>query len=155
MSAATETVSLVVNSVDDRPVLNTAGNPAFTPVLAGDQNPGGDLVSALLGTAATDADPGADLGIAVTVAPTTAGTWEVMTNGTTWEALGSVSSKAPRLLRATDRIRFIPNAGFVGSVKLSFKAWDARSADPNGPLAFSTATETAVVVVNTAPVLQV
>jgi len=155
VSAATESVSLPVNSVDDRPVLNTAGNPTFTPVRAGDQDPAGDLVSALLGTAATDADPGADLGIAVTVAPTTAGTWEVMTNGTTWEALGPVSSKAPRLLRSTDRIRFIPNAGFVGSVKLSFKAWDAGSANPNGPLALSAATETAVVVVNTAPILQV
>jgi hypothetical protein len=155
MSMPTESVSLPINSVDDRPVLNTAGNPTFTPVQSGDQDPAGDLVSAILGTAATDADPAADLGIAVIVAPTNAGAWQVMTNGTTWEALGPVSLKSPRLLRATDRIRFVPNAGFVGSVKLSFKAWDAGSADPNGPLALSAATETATVVVNTAPVLRV
>jgi hypothetical protein len=148
-------VALVVNAVDDKPVLNTAGSPALTPVAVNATNPAGDLVSAILGSAATDADPTADLGIAVTAAPATAGRWEVMVNGSDWEALGAVSAKAPRRLKATDRIRFVPNAGFVGSVKLSFKAWDAGSAEPTGPNALSAATETAVVVVNTAPVLQV
>ena len=151
-SVATESVSLVVNAIADKPVLNTAGNPTLTPVAVGATNPAGDLVSAILGSAATDADPGADLGIAVTGAPTTSGTWEVMVNGTTWEAVGAVSAKAPRKLRATDRIRFIPNAGFAGSVKLSFKAWDAGNPGPNE---LSAATETATVVVNTAQTLQV
>ena len=153
-SVATETVTLVVNAVDDKPVLNTAGSPTLTSVAVGATNPPGDLVSALLGSAATDSDPTADLGIAVTGAPSTFGTWEVMTNGTSWEALGAVSSKAPKLLKATDRIRFVPAAGFVGVVKLSFKAWDAGSANPNGPNALSSATESATVAVNSAPVLQ-
>jgi len=153
VSKAIESVSLSVNAVDDRPVLNTAGSPALTPVRADDADPAGDLVSALLGSAAIDADPGAELGIAV-VAAGAGGTWEVDT-GAGWEALGPVSARSPRLLEATDRIRFKPAAGFVGSTRLSFKAWDAGSANPTGPLALSAATETAVVVVNTAPVLQV
>jgi hypothetical protein len=151
---ATETVSMAVNGVDDPPVLNTAGSPALTPVAANGAAPAGDLVSALLGSAVIDPDPAADLGIAVTGAASKTGTWEVMTNGATWEALGPVSPKAPRRLRAADRIRFVPAAGIVGVVKLSFKAWDAGSTAPGGPLALSRTTGTAVVFVNSAPVLR-
>jgi hypothetical protein len=121
--------------------------------LFGDTNPAGDLVASLLGNFATDVDPSADLGIAI-ISAGLGGTWQVDT-GSGWEDLGIVSAKAPRRLRGTDRIRFVPAAGFVGVVKLKYKAWDASSADPNGSLALSAAIETATVVVNTAPQLLV
>lgn len=155
VSTALETASLVVNSVDDRPVLTAASVRPMTPVAVNDTNSAGDLVSSIIGTSVVDTDPGATIGMAITTAVTTGGTWQVMVNGTTWEALGTVSVKAPRFLRATDRVRFVPNSGFVGTAKLSFKAWDATSINPNGPLAQSLATGSTTVVVNNAPVLQV
>ena len=150
-SKATETATLTINAVEDRPRLDTRGNPILTPVTAGDTNPAGDLVSSLLGSFATDVDPGADLGIAITSAGL-GGTWQIDT-GSGWQNLGAVSAKSPMRLRGTDRIRFVPAAGFVGIAKLMYKAWDASSADPNSPQSLSAATETATVTVNTAPVL--
>jgi hypothetical protein len=155
VSKTTESATLLINNVDDRPVLDTKGNPTLTPVLAGATDPAGDLVSALLGQWATDPDPGAELGIAVTGAQTVGGTWQVSRDGVTWSDLGAVSTRTPKLLHGTDRIRFVPSAGFTGVAKLTYKAWDAASADPNGTAALSLATGTAVVSVNDAPVLKV
>ena len=154
VSRAIETATLTVNTVDDRPILDTRGNPTLTPVAKDDVNAPGDLVSSLLGTWASDPDAGADLGIAIVSAQTTGGEWQVDT-GSGWEALGPVTGSAPRRLHGGDRIRFVPSAGFVGTAKLRYKAWDAASADANGPLSLSAAVETATVAVNTAPVLSV
>jgi hypothetical protein len=150
-SKAVETATLTINSVDDRPVLNPLAKPALSPVRVGDGHPPGDLVSALVGPWAADADPAARLGIAVTAAPNVGGKWWVDT-GTGWVEL-EVPVKSSVLLEGTARIRFIPDATFTGTAKLTFKAWDAGSQNPNGPLALSTASVTAVVVVNTAPVI--
>jgi hypothetical protein len=57
--------------------------------------------------------------------------------------------------RRIDRIRFVPQVGFIGTAGLAYRAWDSNSADANGPAAFSKAVETANIIVNTAPVLQV
>ena len=61
--------------------------------------------------------------------------------------------KQRMLLRASDRIRFVPNSGFTGTALLSYKAWDSSTLTPNGPLAFSRLTATAKLSVNTAPIL--
>ena len=155
VSQATESASLLVNSVDDRPILDPKGHPVLTPVPVDATNPAGDLVSAFLGNWATDPDPGADLGIAVIGATTQGGTWQVSADGTNWSNLGVVSARAPQLLHGTDHVRFVPAVGFTGVAMLAYRAWDAASSAPHGPAAFSTATETALVAFNNAPVLHV
>jgi hypothetical protein len=56
-------------------------------------------------------------------------------------------------------IRYMPNAGFLGTVTFTFKAWDETAGTagqlsaPTGS-AFSSAAGPAVLLVNTAPTLQ-
>ena len=138
----------------------------------------GTLVSALVDFAVpsgqvdniTDPDSGAALGIAVTGADATNGTWYYSTDsGTTWTALGTASVSSARLLAAdaNTRLYFRPNADWNGALAtaITFRAWDQTSgsngstADTStngGTTAFSTATDTAsiaVTAVNDAPVL--
>ena len=118
----------------------------------------------------TDPDAGAVLGIAITAADTTNGTWHYsIDGGTTWNALGVVSETSARLLSAdaNTRVYFQPNANYNGTLPaaITFRAWDQFSGS-NGALAdtsnngvgtaLSTATDTASLVVNAvndAPVL--
>jgi hypothetical protein len=152
-SKAIENATLTINSVDDRPVLDTKPSPMLTPVAVNEVNPVGDLVSDLLGSAARDVDPTANLGVAVVGAASKNGTWQVMTDGVNWTDLGPVSSKPPRFLHATDHIRFVPVPGFSGLATISYKAWDAGLLDATGSTSMSTAIETATIAVNTAPVV--
>lgn len=148
-----ESVGFVqVRPVNGPPVPDVGGEPPLTRVLPTATDPAGDRGNDLLGSSATDVEWDS-LGIAVTAA-TGKGTWEFQLDGATgWTPVGKVSTKAPRLLHSTDRIRFVPDAGFLGGVKLSFKAWDAGSVNPTDSLALRSSTETAVGVVHTAPVL--
>src|SRR6185436_16608069 len=89
------------------------------------------------------------------------GTWQFsVDNGTNWTSFGVPSTVSSRLLasNATTRVRFIPNADFNGSVDpgITFRAWDQSSGTNGntgdttvvgGTTAFSTATETASIVV--------
>jgi hypothetical protein len=154
-STAVETATLTVNATDDRPVFT--GTPVLSPVMTNDTSHTGDLVAALLGGTVIDADANAQLGIAITNAVSKTGTWEYSTDGgITWQAVlanGTVNARTPKFLLGTDRIRYTPNTGFIGTAKLSFKAWDSASLDPNGPNAVSVAIKTVSVVVNTAPTL--
>ena len=52
-----------------------------------------------------------------------AGHWEVNT-GSGFTKLEGVSQSAAMLLNATDLIRFVPDANFSGSARLTFRAWD-------------------------------
>ena len=101
-------------------------------------------------------------GIAITGADTTNGAWQYSTNdGTTWYALDAVTGANARLLAATSttKIRFVATSGYAGTVdpSITFRAWDTTSGSnggltttsPNGgTAAFSTATDTASIVVN-------
>ncbi len=130
----------------------------------------GTLVSSLVDFASpagqvdnvTDVDSGALLGIAVTAADTANGSWYYSTNdGTNWNALGAVASNNARLLAAdaNTRLYFQPNANYHGTLAtaLTFRAWD-QSSGSTGTLAdttsnggntgFSTATDTASLVIN-------
>jgi RHS repeat-associated protein len=121
------------------------GNPMLTPVLPGTAEPAGDTVADVFGP--FFADTGKPMGIAVSgLTGTKDGTWQYSTDGgTTWTAFGKVTAKQPQRLAATDRIRFVPNASFLGAVTLTAFAWDG-SAQSRGPL-------TATCLVNTAPTL--
>ncbi|MBI3898161.1 MAG: DUF4347 domain-containing protein [Gammaproteobacteria bacterium] len=138
----------------------------------------GTLVSSLVDFASPsgqvdnvlDRDSGAVLGIAVTAADTSNGTWWYTTDGgSNWLALGAVSDSNARQLAAAanTRIYFRPSANFNGTIApaLTFRAWDqttgsngalADASSNGGATAFSMVTDTASVVVtavNDAPVL--
>src|SRR5206468_10172905 len=159
--------------VNDAPVLDASKSPTLT---AEDEDPGapagavGTAVSSLVDFASpagqldnvTDVDTGALLGIAVTAADTTNGSWFYSTNnGTSWQALGAVTNTNARLLAAdaNSRLYFQPNANFNGTLAtaISFRAWD-RTSGSNGGLAdasatggttaFSNASDSASLVVN-------
>ena len=130
----------------------------------------GTLVSSLVDFASpagqvdnvTDPDAGALLGIAVTAADTTNGAWWYSTDdGANWNALGAVAANNARLLSAdaNARLYFQPNANYNGTLAnaITFRAWDQASGSNGGTAdtttnggttAFSTATDTASLVIN-------
>lgn len=147
---------LTVTNTSDRPNLDDDVPITLTSILPG-QVTRGDVVRTLL-AGVNDPDPGTALGVAV-VAKSSNGVWQFsVNNGATWQDVGNVTSAAALLLRANDRVRFRPAAGFAGVADLTFRAWD-RSAGAFGKkfnalgAAFSTDTALAKLAVNTAPVL--
>ena len=161
------------------PVLDASKSPALTAINEDAGAPSGvvgTLVSSLADFAVpsgqvdnvTDPDTGALLGIAITAADTTNGSWFYSTNGgTSWTALGAVATNNARLL-ATDantRLYFQSNANYNGTLAsaITFRAWDqttgtngtlADTSTNGGTTAFSSATDTAsliVIAVNDAP----
>ncbi|HEY8356743.1 MAG TPA: hypothetical protein VIL30_04705, partial [Ramlibacter sp.] len=171
-SSATDTVSIVVNPVNDAPVL--ADTPLTLPSVnedaAAPAGPVGALVSTLVG-GSTDIDVGAIKGIAITAADAGNGSWFYSTNGgTTWTAVGAVANTSALLLAAdaNTRVYFQPSPDYNGSVAagLTIRAWDQTAGGAagskvdasaqGGTRAFSTATDTVSITVNPvadAPVL--
>ncbi|MGL4552644.1 MAG: cadherin-like domain-containing protein, partial [Gemmataceae bacterium] len=161
LSLAAETASLSVNAVNDRPFFTALRGPELPRVLPGDTDPAGATVDSLTAGLILDVDQGDQSGIAVTAA-TAGGAWEFSVDGgASWTALSALSVKNALLLAGTDRIRFVPSAGFRGRATLSYRAWDRTSGVPGDrrdvtlrtATAFSLATGTVSAVVNTAPVL--
>jgi Domain of unknown function (DUF4347) len=170
----TNTSEFALNAVatNTAPVLDASKSPALTTI---NEDPGapvgavGTLISSLVDLAVpagqvdnvTDWNSGALLGIAVTAADTTNGTWFYTTNGgTAWNPLGAVATNNALLLAAdaNTRLYFQPNANFNGAVAnaITFRAWDQTSgsngtkvstAASGGTTAFSTATDMASLVV--------
>ena len=97
-------------------------------------NPG-TLVSQLLATRVTDPD-GPGLGVAIAAATSSVGTWQYTLDGVTYQAIEPKLAGGKRLLLAADadtRIRFQPNAGFVGqAADLILSAWDRADELPEG-----------------------
>ena len=168
-------------AANNAPVLDNTKSPALTAINEDSGAPTGTvgtLVSALVDFASpagqvdnvTDADSGALLGIVVTAADTTYGTWWYSTNGgTNWNALGAVANNNGRMLAAdaSTRIYFHPNVDYNGTLPnaITFRAWDQTSgtngslvdtSTNGGSTAFSLAEDNArltVNAVNDAPVL--
>jgi VCBS repeat-containing protein len=156
-AAVTRTVNVI--AVNDAPILDTSGNPALPNVSSDDTNPAGTTVAALLGSSVTDLDLGALQGIAITglTVPAFGGIWQyLLDGGSTWSAISGLRTSNALLLRAADRIRFLPATGVTGTYKISYRAWDQTvgsagfmmPASPSGGTsAFSVATEVASVTV--------
>ena len=168
----TENLAITVTAVNDAPVLDSTKSPLLS---AENENAGapsgpvGTLVSSLVDFASpsgqvdnvTDVDSGAQLGIAITAASTSHGSWWYSTNnGTNWRSLGSVSNSNARLLAAdaNTRIYFQPNANYSGTLAsaITFRAWDqtsgtngnlANTSTNGGTSAFSSATDAASLTV--------
>ena len=162
-----------ITATNNAPVLNDGKSPVLTAQSEDAGPPSGTvgtLISSLVDFASpsgqvdnvTDSNPGAALGIAITAVNTTNGSWYYSTNGgSSWSSLGSVSNTNARLLAADadTRIYFQANGNYNGTVAnaITFRAWDQTSST-NGALtststnggstAFSTATDTASLVIN-------
>ncbi|MBD1927824.1 DUF4347 domain-containing protein [Trichocoleus sp. FACHB-90] len=165
-----KTIPITVTPANDAPVLNNTGSPALTTINedVSVANNNGTLVSNIIASGAggnpiTDADAGAVEGIAVIGVDNTNGTWQYSTDdGSSWNNF-VVSAAAATVLKDTtsDRIRFVPNADFNGTVTpgITFRAWDASdglasgttNVNPGtggGASSFSIATETASIIIN-------
>ncbi|AMV32103.1 Cadherin domain protein [Pirellula sp. SH-Sr6A] len=135
------------NSVNEAPILDASKSPTLIAQNEDSGSPSGvvgTLISSMIDFSSpsgqldnvTDSDAAGLLGIAVTGANTSQGTWWYTTNGgTTWSALGSVSDSNARLLASDSntRLYFQPNANYNGTISdaITFRAWD-RSSGTNG-----------------------
>lgn len=146
------------------PTLDNSARPMLTNVLKGATAlPAGDAVSRLLGTLATDTNKANKIGVAVTDVDVTNGVWQYQVAGK-WVNITGVSDSTALLISSTTKIRFVPNAGFIGSATIQYHAWDGtfgRQGDfANASVlsaligsAFSSTVDTAVVNVVARPVL--
>ena len=173
VNSNTVTSTINVTAVNDAPVLDASKTPVLATINEDDGAPVGavgTLVSSLVDFVSpagqvdnvTDADSGPLLGIAITAADATNGSWWYSTdNGANWNAMGVPSAASSRLLSAdaNTRIYFQPNPNFNGTVAsaITFRAWDqttgsngalASTAANGGITAFSATTDTAAITVN-------
>ncbi|WP_153555201.1 tandem-95 repeat protein [Roseimaritima sediminicola] len=145
----TSEFGLAVQATNVAPDLDVAGTPTLGAQQE-DQGPPAGAVGTAIGSLVdfaspagqvdnvTDSDYGAALGIAITAADTTNGSWYYSTDaGSTWNALGVVSDSAARLLAAdgNTRVYFHADADYAGDITnaLTFRAWDQTSGN-NGDL---------------------
>ncbi|WKY30959.1 DUF4347 domain-containing protein [Pseudomonas donghuensis] len=157
--------TLSVTALNDAPVLTPAA-PALTPLTDGAINNPGQTVASVLGASISDVDSGALQGIAITGLTSGNGTWQYSLDGSTWNAMGSVAANSALLLRATDKVRFVPDGANGTTATLTYNAWDQTgvtagqqgtkvdTALSGGSGAFSLASDTAsvtVTAVNDAP----
>ncbi len=159
--------TLTVINVNNAPVLDLSGDMSLTAIDEDttDADNTGTLVSAIIASAGanliTDADSGALTGIAVIAVDNSNGTWQYdKDGGSNFTAFPAVAENQAVLLDGGAKIRFVPNANYFGTVDvgISFRAWDGTSGangDTNvdtttngGTTAFSSATETAAIIVN-------
>ncbi len=158
-SSGTQKAQIIVN---DAPTLS--GGSVNLPTINEDALNFGATVASFAGSIIGDFGNGTLKGIAVTSVDNSNGAWQYFSGGI-WRAFGSPSDSAARLLRDTDRIRFVPAANFSGTASFTFHAWDrtvglpggiADASATGGTTAFSTNFATGNVTiapVNDAPVL--
>ena len=133
--SAGKTITMDVTAVNDAPVLGTTAR-SLPAMSEDDTASAGTTVSAILASGAgtaSDVD-GDSLGIAVTAVSNSNGVWQYSLNGTTWTDIPTLSTTAALLLRPTDKVRFVPNADYNGTVTggLTFKAWDQTAGTAGG-----------------------
>lgn len=142
--------SITVRWINVAPVLQDGEPLRMTPIVEDDQANPGTLVSQILMSLAPapypitdiDNDMSPGLGIAVTQADETNGSWWYSTDGAHWQAIDGLASEAHALLLAADnatRLRFQPNPDFNTAnpnliPTLAFRAWD-RTSGVNGSFA--------------------
>lgn len=163
ISTNLETASILVLTTNLAPVLDNTGDMKLSTIIRNDFTSDGDFVADIVlsagGDRITDADIGAQEGLAVVGADIANGTWQYSLDlGASWIALGAVSDNAATLLNEEAKIRFVPTLNFTGTASLQFRAWDQTDIFTTGatgvdvsvngdPTAYSVAIETAVVTV--------
>jgi cyclophilin family peptidyl-prolyl cis-trans isomerase len=172
-SAATDTATLTVNSLNNAPELQQASPSMGTADIHSPKviNVNGVFINN--GTSTTiitdvDSDSATNLGGIAIYGVTGNGTWEYSLDGTTFTAIGTVSNTSALLLPKSAKLRYTPVGSADESPTISYRAWDATSGTSGnkvdlsatgatgGRTAFSAASDTATLTVtdvNDAPVL--
>ena len=124
-------VSTVTMTANHAPVL-TQNNPVLTPIAATDVANSGQTVESIIGTSITDADSGARRGIALAQFFLDYTRWQFSTNdGLSWTNFLAAPGNPEGsflLLRAEDRVRYVPDGIHEGSASLVYLAWDQTGA---------------------------
>jgi hypothetical protein len=125
---------------NNAPSLNNTNTPARS-VQIDDRNSYGTPIWVLLG-GSNDTDAHAERGIAVTaLTGTENGNWQyTFDGGASWFDFRNISLTAARLLPSSGeftRIRFQPNSGFLGTVKITYRAWDQTQGYETSPFNLS------------------
>ena len=134
-ATVSQTITVTVVSVMDRPVLDTTALPQLVPVIEDSGVPVGAIgtrVSNLVnagGVVGNFSDVDGDLaGIAITAVNPNGVLWFSIDDGVRWDPVGSISEESPRLLvgTPTTRIYFEPNDNFFGTLAdaITLRAWD-------------------------------
>ncbi len=159
----TMTRDITVTAVNDAPVVDFNYGTFLSSITEDQFDNAGQTVASVLASSGhdivTDADSGAVEGIAIISTSAVQGTWQYsLDGGTNWLDVGSVTNSTALLLRATDWVRFNPDAQQGGSSNFGFHAWDQTSGDSagdrvnitatGGSTAFSSFTETAQIAVS-------
>ncbi|MBA3936246.1 MAG: choice-of-anchor L domain-containing protein [Planctomycetes bacterium] len=112
----------------------------------------------------TDAD-GNTLGIAITAADSSHGTWEFFTSQGSFAPFPVVTASSALILGSGIAVRFVPKGDFAGTAAITYRGWDGTDAsatgavvDPGvggGSTAFSTASRTAAFAVTSSPFTEI
>jgi hypothetical protein len=156
-------VTVIVNAVNDAPVLDAAKSPVLADVTEDAPSPVGPvgtLVSQIVeleGLLDNVDDPdGPALGIAVIGSDQTNGSWHYSTLVGDWQPIGNPSQASARTLDGSARLYFEPDNNYNGTADIDFRAWDtssgtnggtANTLDNGGATAYSTEFDMAVVTV--------
>lgn len=125
-SAVQDTIAVDISPLNDAPILTPAA-PVLTATNE-DTTSAGDTVSTILAASVLDVDDLAAKGIAIT-ATTGNGTWEYSINGgTSFQAVGAVTSTSALLLRAADIVRYSPDRINGETPTITYRAWDQTGA---------------------------
>ena len=161
-----DTITVTVIDLNDAPVLADQ-SPTLTDISVNDFGSDGDSVASIIVDGSiSDQDGAATESMAIVGVDDSNGTWQFSTdNGGTWSDVddGSLSPSHALLLdgslnaAATQKLRFVPDAGYDGTATLTFVAWDKSAGSAGtyddasmrgGSTAFSDATDTAMINVN-------
>jgi hypothetical protein len=167
-STVDDTATLTVTPINDAPVLAAAvpaplamarstGTSAATARLS-------DFIGTTHGTTITDVDPNDSVGGIAIVSFTGSGTWEYSLDGTQFHSIdvATISTTSALLLSKLAVLRYTPGTDSTVTAGITYHAWDASSGtagetadttNTGDTTAFSTLTDSAVVVVNNAPIL--
>ena len=134
------TSTVLINAVNDAPVLDNSGDMSLPAIYEDDVNSSGNSVEGIIDSAQgqgqdriTDVDDNALEGMAIIEAASGNGTWQYsLTAGATWLTFPAVSNTSAVLLNEMSRIRFVPTPGYSGSVIFAFRAWDQSAGRENG-----------------------
>ena len=167
-SAVSDTAALTVSFVNNAPVL-TAASPSMG--ITNENTPTTVELTTFInnGSATTkiaDTDSGAVIGGIAVIGTTGKGTWSYSLDGKTFTAIGAVSASSALLLPNTAELRYTPGNNAAETATITYRAWDtstgtaggtadlSQSSALGGNTAFSTATDTASLIVdNVAPIL--
>ncbi|HEX3658963.1 MAG TPA: hypothetical protein VHV55_24430 [Pirellulales bacterium] len=145
-----------IAALGSAPVLTPIA-PVLPPVMVNQPASAPLTVAALVGSSITDINH--SYNIAITGESTPGGVWQYSLDGATWTNVGTVSATQSLLLAASDLVRFAPDAVDTGTATFTYRAWNMASGTAGtyvdtttngGNSAFSTATDTASLVVQVA-----